>query len=199
MKWFEKFFGKREKVLVVYDAGYITALQKDLDMNRFVSLIRFYCGCIPHKSVWFGTRNPYKNDDWYFRGISSLGIELKLYSVAVRNRTCSHCGYEDEKIVQKGVDVGIAVYVMKQLCGEGFDKLVLIGGDGDFIELVNEVKRVGKSVMVIGTNNTIAEQLKNSADRVVDFADLITMCRKGVLDKNELWSWKQIEKAIPKI
>lgn len=196
MKWFKKFFGRREKILVVYDAGYIAAIQKDLDIKRFMRLVRFYCGTTPYKSVWFGTRNPFKNDNWFFKGISSLGIELKLYSVAVRNRTCDQCGYEDEKIVQKGVDVGIAVYVMKELYGDGFEKLVLIGGDGDFIELVNEVKRAGKSVMIIGTNKTIADKLKLSANRIVDFSDLITLCRKGELQDGERWSWSQIEKGI---
>lgn len=192
-----KIFRKHDRVLVVYDGGYLAALSKNLDIHRFQKLVHFFSGSVPYRSIWFGTRNPNRNDDRFFDLLNASKIEAVSYRLALRTATCEHCGAKSEKTIQKGVDVGIAMTVLKGLLLDEFDRLVLVAGDGDFSELIQEVRNEHKDVYVLGTNDTIAESIKVRASRVFDLGEFFGMCKKGALEDKDEWAWKQISKAIP--
>lgn len=192
-----RLLGDAERVLVVYDGAYLAALSKQMDMRRFDQLIRFYSGAIPYRSVWFGTRNPSGADGSFLNILSSLGIEVRLYRLARRDTVCPSCGSISTREVQKGVDVGLAIFATSEALQHRYEKLLLIAGDGDFIDLVHEIQQSGRTVCVVGTPETISESLKEISDRVIDITDTLPLCRRGELTSAESRSWRQIQKAIP--
>ncbi len=64
-------------------------------------------------------------------------------------------------------DVGIAVDAIR--IGEILDVVILVTGDGDFVELVEYLKHHGRQVEVIAFGNTTSSKLKDAVD---DFTDL---------------------------
>lgn len=64
-------------------------------------------------------------------------------------------------------DVGIAVDAIR--IGEILDVVILVTGDGDFVELVEYLKHHGRQVEAIAFGNTTATKLKEAVD---DFTDL---------------------------
>lgn len=64
-------------------------------------------------------------------------------------------------------DVGIAVDAIR--IGEILDVVILVTGDGDFVELVEYLKHHGRQVEVCAFGNTTATRLKEAVD---DFTDL---------------------------
>lgn len=193
----DRLLGRTERTLVVYDGAYLAALSKQVDMRRFDQLMRFYSGSVPSRSVWFGTRNPTGSDGSFFHVLSSIGIETKHYRLARKETSCPSCSTISMREIQKGVDVGLAVFVMKEMFHGRFDKLMLIAGDGDFLDLVHEIQQSGRKVYVIGTPETVSESLKDITDRIIDITDTLPLCRRGDLTLAETNSWKQIQKAIP--
>ncbi|MDZ7704164.1 MAG: NYN domain-containing protein [Trueperaceae bacterium] len=52
----------------------------------------------------------------------------------------------DGSLVEKGIDVAIAVDALSLAYEDGCDVVLLISGDGDYVELVEALKRKGKHV-----------------------------------------------------
>jgi uncharacterized LabA/DUF88 family protein len=74
---------------------------------------------------------------------------------------------------QKGVDVGLAFHLMRSYSKRGWKKLYLVGGDGDFHEVIQHlVENEDVHVTLIGTADSISGQLAPYADNVVDFAEI---------------------------
>ena len=60
------------------------------------------------------------------------------------------------------------------------DVAVLFGGDGDYIPLVEEVKRLGKLVYVaFFDDDTVSDDLKMAADRFFDLSELLVQTWTG--------------------
>jgi uncharacterized LabA/DUF88 family protein len=65
----------------------------------------------------------------------------------------------------KGVDISLTKDMLSQAFLDNYDIAVLIAGDGDFIPLVEEVKRLGKRVVVaFWENSGLNDELRRSAD-----------------------------------
>lgn len=67
---------------------------------------------------------------------------------------------------QKGVDTLIAVDMLVGAFTGLFDIAVLISGDGDFVPVVQEVKRRGVMVVAVSTSKSLCKDLRTAADRV---------------------------------
>ena len=50
--------------------------------------------------------------------------------------------------VGKGVDISLAKDLLSHAFLDNYDYAILYSGDGDYVPLVEEVKRIGKNVMV---------------------------------------------------
>lgn len=75
-------------------------------------------------------------------------------------------------------DVGIAVDAIR--IADSVDVIVLISGDGDFVELVEYLRNRGKRVEVMAFGRTTSSRLKEEAD---DFIDLERDLKKFLLKK----------------
>lgn len=52
----------------------------------------------------------------------------------------------DGSLVEKGIDVAIAVDALSLAYNDTYDTALLVSGDGDYVELVEALKRLGKHV-----------------------------------------------------
>lgn len=63
-------------------------------------------------------------------------------------------------------DVGIAIDAVR--ISQSVDTIVLVSGDGDFLQLVEYLKNQGKRVEVIAFGRTTSAKLKEAADEFID-------------------------------
>jgi uncharacterized LabA/DUF88 family protein len=73
----------------------------------------------------------------------------------------------------KGVDITLTKDVLSHAYEDHYDDAVLIAGDGDYVPLVEEVKRRGKRVYVVffgGPGLGLAEELQLVADGFTDLS-----------------------------
>jgi uncharacterized LabA/DUF88 family protein len=82
-------------------------------------------------------------------------------------------GEQYEITQQKAVDVGLAFHLMKSFARKGWTKLFLAAGDGDFHEVVQHlVENENVSVFLIGTMNSISEELRPYATEVIELGKI---------------------------
>jgi uncharacterized LabA/DUF88 family protein len=70
------------------------------------------------------------------RALRSLGFEPRVFKRDVKGRP------------SKGVDIGLATDFLSNAFLNNYDAAVLMAGDGDYVPMVEEVKRLGKRVYV---------------------------------------------------
>jgi len=104
----------------------------------------------------------------FFEALSKLGLETR-----VRDLQEFYGGMK-----KADWDVGITIDAVKS--ATGVDVIVLVSGDGDFIQLVEYLKNQGKRVEVLAFDKSTSARLKEIAD---DFIDLGEMPDKYLLKK----------------
>ena len=78
---------------------------------------------------------------------------------------------QDQKA--KGVDITFARDLLMHAVHDHYDVAVLIAGDGDYVPLVDEVKRLGKGVYVAFFSRCgLAQELARSSDTFFDLTNL---------------------------
>ncbi|MBX3139670.1 MAG: NYN domain-containing protein [Trueperaceae bacterium] len=70
----------------------------------------------------------------------------------------------DGSMVEKGIDVAIAVEALSLAYEDAYDTALLVSGDGDYVELVEAVKRRGKHVECAMFRNQSAGTLLEHVD-----------------------------------
>jgi uncharacterized LabA/DUF88 family protein len=73
----------------------------------------------------------------------------------------------DGSLVEKGIDVAIAVESLSLAYEDAFDTALLVSGDGDYVELVEALKRKGKHVECAMFRN-------QSAGILLEYVDIFT-------------------------
>ena len=79
---------------------------------------------------------------------------------------------QDGNLVEKGVDVAIAVESLSLAMADAYDCALLVSGDGDYVELVEALKRAGKHVECAMFRNQSAGILMEHADMFTPLDDL---------------------------
>lgn len=69
--------------------------------------------------------------------------------------------------VEKGVDVNIAVDMLKLAFRSEYDTAILVSGDGDFASVVTEVRNLGKKVECAYVSKRKCYHLKQVSDRFI--------------------------------
>ncbi|HRN17979.1 MAG: NYN domain-containing protein [Trueperaceae bacterium] len=70
----------------------------------------------------------------------------------------------DGSMVEKGIDVAIAVEALSLAYQNAYDTALIVSGDGDYVELVEAVKRLGKHVEAAMFRNQSAGSLLEHVD-----------------------------------
>lgn len=96
----------------------------------------------------------------FFEALTSLGIETR-----VRDLQEFYGGLK-----KADWDVGITIDAVKT--APGVDVIVLVSGDGDFIQLVEYLKNQGKRAEVIAFGKSASSRLRETADEFVDLGEM---------------------------
>jgi len=135
----------------------------------------------PHESAasLFKTGFPlsgYPTRAYYYTSV--VGDELKLLSVRESLRALEF----DPQVFKKdqassrskGVDITLTKDMLAHAFFNNYDAALLVAGDGDYVPLVQEVKRLGKNVFVLFFQDMglgLAKELRLIADRFVNLSD----------------------------
>ena len=77
-----------------------------------------------------------------------LSVHLGRLADRTRDEECPNCGhrYEVRFQAEKRVDVQLATHMLAHAFDDQYDTAVLVSQDGDFVPVVQEVRRLGKAV-----------------------------------------------------
>lgn len=75
-----------------------------------------------------------------FGPAADQGVNLKLGILVERERTCDKCGYTEYFLLEKGVDVQLAVDMIKKAEEDSYDVAYLVSADSDFVPAVEMVR-----------------------------------------------------------
>ena len=95
----------------------------------------------------------------FFEALSKLGMETR-----VRDLQEFYGGLK-----KADWDVGITIDAVKT--APGVDVIVLVSGDGDFVQLVEYLKNQGKKAEVIAFGKSASLRLKEIADEFIDLGE----------------------------
>lgn len=80
-------------------------------------------------------------------------------------------------LVEKGVDINIAVDMLTLAFNNIYDVAILVTGDGDFTSVVEAVENLGKHVENATCPSTTSKALRQSCDKVITLtADFLKDC-----------------------
>ena len=115
---------------------------KNIDFQKFSellsggrNLIRIYYYNVPVRRQDGEER--YKSQQKFFR---------KLYDIPYMEIKLGRLERQGDKMIEKGVDVNLAVDMLTLAYKNVYDTAILVSGDGDFAAAVNVVKDIGKHV-----------------------------------------------------
>ena len=74
-----------------------------------------------------------------------------------------------QAMVEKGVDVMIAIDLLKFAYEDLYDTAILVSGDGDFYPAIQAVKDLGKHVEIAGFDTNISPESSKISDLVIKF------------------------------
>jgi uncharacterized LabA/DUF88 family protein len=87
-------------------------------------------------------------------------------SLKVRDSdVCKKCGAKDLRFQEKGVDVGLAVDIVKDALLGQVDKVVLFSSDTDLIPAILAAKEVKKQVIYVGFEDKLTKALYDRTDK----------------------------------
>lgn len=72
---------------------------------------------------------------------------------------CKQCGFEDYKFIEKGVDVGLAVDIVRDILKQGVEHVVLVSSDTDLVPAVRVAKDEGVKITYISFDKMIIRPL----------------------------------------
>ncbi|MEO8296856.1 MAG: NYN domain-containing protein [Burkholderiales bacterium] len=108
-------------------------------------------------------------------------LRVQLYGLKELGTTCPSCSHGFVRMVQKGVDVGIATLIIKLAVQNVYDRLILSAGDGDFEDAIDFIKSdLHKQVWLNGAQATLSVDLQSYADEVLWLDDMHPAIDKAV-------------------
>ena len=118
-------------------------------------LIRTYYYNAPRKKEE-GDGEKYKSQQKFFtRLYNTPYLQVRLGRLEVRGDT----------FIEKGVDIFLAVDMLKYAYNNNYDTAILVSGDGDYAEAVGAVKDLGKYVEHAYFKGAPTESLKRACDK----------------------------------
>lgn len=106
-------------------------------------------------------------------------LQVDLYKLKTVYGTCNQCGERWERLVQQGVDVGIATLALTLV--DRYDTLVLSSGDGDFMKALDYIRNVrDKRLELLVFTAGVSTDLQSISDRIYwidDFRDEVAKDR----------------------
>jgi uncharacterized LabA/DUF88 family protein len=96
-----------------------------------------------------------------------------------RDEKCPACGHEYKVSyqIEKGVDVQLAVQMLSAASDNQYDTAIIVSNDGDFAEVVKEVRRLRKNVENAEFPNRLPSYLSRQCSKIIELSkDFIEPC-----------------------
>ena len=144
----------------------------DLDLEKFAELLldgRFLVRVYYYNAsvIQADGLERYKSQQKFFEVIRRIPyFDVRLGRLVKRG----------ESLIEKGIDVRIAVDMLTMAHDDVYDVAVLVSGDADYVHAVESVKGTGKHVEVACFKSSRSDQLMQQADRVRDLNSLPNDC-----------------------
>ena len=179
-------FDPRERVQIFIDGSNLYHGLKNecrntkLDYSRFAALL-----ANGHKLIrinyYTATRDSQRDRDGARSQQKFMDALRHIPYVTVKHRPLK---YRNNIPLEKGVDVLIATDMLTSALRDCHDTAVLVSGDGDFVEVLDEIKRAGKQVENATFQSSRSDALINASDLFIqlnkdDLADCLLMCLGG--------------------
>jgi len=100
----------------------------------------------------------------YLNKINVKYIEYGNLKVRDSDR-CKNCNTQDSRFQEKGVDVGIAVDMVRDALLDNVDDLVLLSSDTDLIPAILVAKEANKQITYVGFEDKLTKALIARSDR----------------------------------
>ena len=102
--------------------------------------------------------------------------KLKASHIEVVVKQLKYRGQNEEGkpiYVEKGVDIALVTSMLSMACANAFDVAILVSGDDDYEQAVEEIKRVGKRVEIAFFEIATSREFKYSADDYISLDEKI--------------------------
>ncbi len=113
----------------------------------------------------------------FLNALQNGGIQLRTKILKGRFHRCPSCGAENERLVQKGVDVSLATDILRHAWQQTCEVCIIVSGDEDYMDAINVAKDKGVKVWVASFHASLSRDLKNSADRTIYLDDIFREVR----------------------
>lgn len=121
------------------------------------------------RAYFYGSFNPQKQEQIKFHHfLQENGFTVRVTPLRWRG----------DKFIEKGADVRLVTDMLTLGLRGAFDTVILVSGDSDFVDAVEEMKRAGIRVEVAMFEGAISSELRRRADRFISLdkiADKIRM------------------------
>jgi uncharacterized LabA/DUF88 family protein len=109
----------------------------------------------------------YRNQQRFFESLRQLPyFDLRLGRLERRGNT----------VVEKGIDVQIAIDMLRFAYTNSYDTAILVSGDADYVPAVEAVKEAGKHVELACLRSARSHHLRQVVDQVIPLNDIIPGC-----------------------
>lgn len=151
-----------------------------IDYSRLVSALLESRKLV--RAYYYGSRpaQPNPQQESFFKKLERLGFDVNIKTLKLRERVCRHCGQRQKTHIEKGVDVALVTDLLAFGFRSGYDTAIIVSGDNDFLQAVNEVKRLPRRVEIAAFSDSICEETQRKADRFIPLeamADRIRMAQ----------------------
>lgn len=133
----------------------------------------------PKEILWFGARlRLYEaTDKLKEKTTQAIAMQAKLvnllraqkitfvkagYLRARESSNCPNCGHQEWKLIEKGVDVGLAVRILQEVSKD--TEIILMSADTDLLPAMRAAKKSGARIMYVGYENRPINALSQQAN-----------------------------------
>jgi len=108
----------------------------------------------------------------FLEALSYKGIQLRTKILKDRTSKCPHCGKEQVRQVQKGVDVSLATDILRHAWQQTCKICIVVSGDEDYKDAIDVAKDKGVKVWVASFKSCLSNDLRKSADKIIFLDDI---------------------------
>lgn len=109
-------------------------------------------------------------------------MRVQLYKLKDVSCECPSCNTKFDRPVKGGVDVAVAMLLIKLAVQKKYERVILSVGDGDFESAVEYVKdELGKELWIAGFDGSVSSDLQSYADRVIWIDEFWASIQKSIV------------------
>jgi len=106
-----------------------------------------------------------KQARFYRALIHDLGFQLHTFKLTHRKVVCPKCGHEEWIPAEKGVDIGLATQLLRDLKNNVFDTALVMSSDRDYLDALMEIRNAGRKVKLIAWKWTLPQEVIKTCNK----------------------------------